>query len=41
MADLQPLVTLRYEPSVVGSLEEVIAPPYDVIDADLRAQLAA
>ncbi len=41
MADLQPLRTLRYEPSAVGSLEAVIAPPYDVIDAELRAQLAA
>jgi uncharacterized protein (DUF1015 family) len=41
MADLQPLRTLRYEPSAVGSLEDVIAPPYDVIDADLRAKLAA
>jgi uncharacterized protein (DUF1015 family) len=41
MADLQPLRTLRYEPSAVGALEDVIAPPYDVIDAELRAQLAA
>jgi uncharacterized protein (DUF1015 family) len=41
MADLQPLRTLRYETSAVGSLEDVIAPPYDVIDAELRAQLAA
>ena len=41
MADLQPLRTLRYEPSAVGSLEDVIAPPYDVIDAELRALLAA
>jgi uncharacterized protein (DUF1015 family) len=41
MADLQPLRTLRYEPSAVGSLEDVIAPPYDVIDAALRARLAA
>jgi uncharacterized protein (DUF1015 family) len=41
MADLQPLHTLRYEPAVVGSLEDVIAPPYDVIDAELRARLAA
>ena len=41
MADLQPMRTLRYEPSAVGSLEDVIAPPYDVIDAGLRAQLAA
>jgi uncharacterized protein (DUF1015 family) len=41
MADLQPLRTLRYEPSAVGSLEDVIAPPYDVIDEELRARLAA
>src|SRR5215211_3981589 len=39
MADVQPLRTLRYEPTAVGSLEEVIAPPYDVIDAAERAQL--
>jgi uncharacterized protein (DUF1015 family) len=41
MADLQPLRTLRYEPSVVGSLADVVAPPYDVIDDALRAELAA
>src|SRR3954453_3867554 len=41
MADVQPLRTLRYEPRVVGSLEAVIAPPYDVIDDELRAQLIA
>src|SRR5919204_4969721 len=41
MADVQPLRTLRYELAAVGSLEAVIAPPYDVIDEDLRAELAA
>jgi uncharacterized protein (DUF1015 family) len=41
MADLQPLRTLRYEPAAVGSLADVIAPPYDVIDDALRAELAA
>jgi uncharacterized protein (DUF1015 family) len=41
MADLQPLRTLRYEPASVGSLADVIAPPYDVIDSALRAELAA
>jgi uncharacterized protein (DUF1015 family) len=41
MADLQPLRTLRYEPAAVGSLEDVIAPPYDVIDDAMRAELAA
>jgi uncharacterized protein (DUF1015 family) len=39
MADVQPLRTLRYEPSAVGSLEAVIAPPYDVIDDEERAAL--
>jgi uncharacterized protein (DUF1015 family) len=41
MADLQPLRTLRYEPSQVGSLGDVIAPPYDVVDDAMRAELAA
>jgi uncharacterized protein (DUF1015 family) len=41
MADLQPLRTLRYEPAAVGSLKDVIAPPYDVIDDPMRAELAA
>ena len=41
MADIQPLRTLRYEPRVVGSLDAVTAPPYDVIDDAERAALAA
>lgn len=41
MADVQPLRALRYERSVVGSLAEVVAPPYDVIDSSQRAALAA
>jgi uncharacterized protein (DUF1015 family) len=41
MAEIQPLRALRYEPRAVGSLDAVAAPPYDVIDDDLRAQLAA
>src|SRR3954470_20833418 len=41
MADVQPLRTLRYDLSAVGSLDAVAAPPYDVIDPPLRAQLAA
>src|SRR5947208_11743829 len=40
MADVQPLRTLRYDLGAVGSLEAVIAPPYDVIDDELRARLA-
>jgi len=41
MAEVQPLRTVRYEPSAVGSLEAVIAPPYDVIDDELRSALKA
>jgi uncharacterized protein (DUF1015 family) len=41
MADVQPLRTLRYEPEAVGSLEAVIAPPYDVIAEEERAELLA
>jgi uncharacterized protein (DUF1015 family) len=41
MADVQPLKTLRYDPAVAGPLGDLIAPPYDVIDDELRADLAA
>ena len=41
MADVQPLKTLRYDPDVAGPLEDLIAPPYDVIDDEPRAELAA
>jgi uncharacterized protein (DUF1015 family) len=38
MLDIAPLKPLRYAPSV---LERVVAPPYDVIDAAMRARLGA
>ncbi|MBA3421627.1 MAG: DUF1015 domain-containing protein [Thermoleophilaceae bacterium] len=41
MADIQPLRTLRYDLRSVGSLDAVIAPPYDVIDPPRRAELVA
>lgn len=41
MADVQALRALRYDLGVVGSLQSVIAPPYDVIDPEQRAALAA
>src|SRR5215213_3636887 len=41
MADVQPLKTLRYDADVAGPLEDLIAPPYDVIDDEGRAELAA
>jgi uncharacterized protein (DUF1015 family) len=39
MADVQPLRALRYDPAVAGPLADVVAPPYDVIDASQRAAL--
>ena len=41
MADVQPLRALHYDPSVVGALADVVAPPYDVIDNEQRAALIA
>jgi uncharacterized protein (DUF1015 family) len=41
MADVQPLRALHYDLAVVGSLNVVCAPPYDVIDPEQRAALAA
>jgi len=41
MADVQPLRALHYDPAVVGALADVVAPPYDVIDASQRQQLIA
>jgi uncharacterized protein (DUF1015 family) len=41
MADVQPLRALHYNPAVVGALADVVAPPYDVIDAAQRQQLIA
>ncbi|MBX5442377.1 MAG: DUF1015 domain-containing protein [Solirubrobacteraceae bacterium] len=41
MAEIRPLVALRYDPAVAGPLRDVIAPPYDVIDDAQRAALLA
>ena len=41
MADVQPLRALRYDPAQAGPLDDLIAPPYDVIDHQMRAELAA
>ncbi|MDP8942733.1 MAG: DUF1015 family protein [Actinomycetota bacterium] len=41
MADVQPLRALRYDLRAVGDLGAVIAPPYDVIDEPMRAELLA
>jgi uncharacterized protein (DUF1015 family) len=39
MADVQPFKALHYDLGVVGSLDAVAAPPYDVIDTAGRAAL--
>jgi uncharacterized protein (DUF1015 family) len=41
MADVQPLQALRYDLDAVDGLEPVVSPPYDVIDPEQRAALAA
>ncbi|MDQ6730397.1 MAG: DUF1015 domain-containing protein [Actinomycetota bacterium] len=39
MADVLALQTLRYDLDRTGGLQDVVAPPYDVIDAEQRAAL--
>jgi uncharacterized protein (DUF1015 family) len=41
MAEIQPLRALRYDLDRTGGLQPVVAPPYDVIDAEQRAELEA
>jgi uncharacterized protein (DUF1015 family) len=41
MADVRPIDALHYDLAVVGSLQDVASPPYDVIDVDQRAALLA
>jgi uncharacterized protein (DUF1015 family) len=41
MPEVRPLRALHYNLGAVGSLEAVIAPPYDVIDAEMRRELVA
>lgn len=39
MPDIRPFRALRYDIARVGALSNVVAPPYDVIDAALQQQL--
>jgi uncharacterized protein (DUF1015 family) len=41
MADVRSLKALHYDLDAVGSLQDVVAPPYDVIDPAMRAELLA
>jgi uncharacterized protein (DUF1015 family) len=40
MAEIEPLTALHYNLEKTGGLQDVVAPPYDVIDAEQRAALA-
>ena len=41
MPQIRPFRALRFDPSVVGDLGAVVAPPYDVIDETRRSELVA
>jgi len=41
MSQISPFVGLRYDPTRVGSLDAVTAPPYDVVSDEERIRLAA
>jgi uncharacterized protein (DUF1015 family) len=41
MAEIQPPRALHYDPAKTGGLQDVLAPPYDVIDQQQRADLVA
>jgi uncharacterized protein (DUF1015 family) len=41
MARIEPLHAVRYEPRTAGALENLVAPPYDVIDERIRGELTA
>ena len=41
MAVVKPFRALRYDEAEAGSLEDLVAPPYDVISPEQRAELAA
>jgi uncharacterized protein (DUF1015 family) len=41
MAEIQPLRALHYDPAKTNGLQDVVSPPYDVIDGEQRAQLLA
>jgi len=41
MAEIKPLTALHYDLERAGPLQELLAPPYDVIDPDERERLAA
>jgi uncharacterized protein (DUF1015 family) len=41
MAEIQPLRAVHYDTATAGPLDRLTAPPYDVIDAELRRELVS
>src|SRR6478752_8584792 len=41
MAEIQPLHAVHYDTRTAGALENLVAPPYDVIDDAMRRELVA
>jgi uncharacterized protein (DUF1015 family) len=41
VAEIEPFRALHYDPAVTGGLQNVVAPPYDVIDDEQRLALEA
>src|SRR6058998_1826745 len=41
MAEIQPLHAVHYDTRTAGALENLVAPPYDVIDDQMRDELVA
>src|SRR6476646_6292047 len=41
MAEIQPLHAVHYDTRTAGALENLVAPPYDVIDDAMRSELVA
>ena len=39
MADVRPFRALRYDPQVVGGLDNIVSPPFDTIPTDLQRSL--
>src|SRR5438874_7108880 len=39
MAEIQPFAGILYDPSLAGSLEQVVCPPYDVISPEEQEAL--
>jgi len=39
MADILPFIGMRYNSQLIGNLNKVVAPPYDIISTELQKEL--